>query len=70
MIPPRITYQQNFQKGLIPHESYTLAMTGTIIKHSDRDRKAWHEYIERVLKNRADWTDWCKACVDQILPGA
>jgi len=70
MIPPPIKNQQNFQKGLIPHESYTLSMTGTIIKHSDRDRKAWHEYIERVLKNRADWTDWCKACVDQILPGA
>ncbi len=70
VIQSAMAYSQNFQDGELSPQSLSLAMTGTVIKHSDRDRKAWHEYIERVLKNRADWTDWYKACVDQILPDA
>lgn len=70
MVPSAITYQHHFQKGLISPESCAIAMTGTVIKHSDRDREAWHEYIERVLKHRDDWKDGYKACADKTFPDA
>ena len=68
VIQSAIAYGNNFQNGKVTPESLTLAMTGTVIKHSDRDRKAWTEYTERVLKHREDWEDWYKACRKQIRP--
>jgi len=70
MIQYAITYQDHFQKRRLLPQSLTLAMTGTVIKQSDRDGKAWHEYIEHVLKNREDGEAWYKACKEQIIPSA
>jgi len=66
VIQSAMAYSENFQDGTLSPQSLSLAMTGTVIKHSDRDRKAWHEYIERVLKTRDDWKDWYKACRTQM----
>jgi|AntRauTorcE11897_2_1112592.scaffolds.fasta_scaffold262363_1 hypothetical protein len=68
MIPSAIPYQHHFQKEALSPKSYSLAMAGTVIKHTERDKKSWHEYLERVLKSREGWEEWYTACSQQLKP--
>ncbi len=67
VVQSALSYSQNFQDSKLSPQNLSLAMTGTVIKHSERDLKAWQEYIERVIKHRQDWKKWYIACSDQIL---
>jgi MoxR-like ATPase len=65
-----LAYNANFSKSALGPRDLSLAMAGTVIKHTERDKKSWHEYLERVLKSREGWEEWYKACTDQMLPDA
>jgi MoxR-like ATPase len=51
-----------FGKGFLEAEDLAAGITGAIIKEPNQDKTVWLEYLETVVKPRADWEDLYKAC--------
>ena len=53
----------SFGNGTITDEDLAAALQGAVIKDEDKDRVAWKEYLENVMKKRgSEWLGLYKAC--------
>ncbi len=51
-----------FGDGQLQPADLAAGLTGAVIKDAERDRPAWEEYLETVVKHRKGWEDWYTAC--------
>jgi MoxR-like ATPase len=54
----------HFGDGVIRAADVAAALTGAVVKDPVQDRIVWQEYLETVVKDRAEWTDLYRACRD------
>jgi MoxR-like ATPase len=52
----------HFGDGVVGARDLASGLTGTVIKDPVQDKLVWQEYLETVVKERADWKDLYRAC--------
>jgi hypothetical protein len=43
-------------------------ITGAVVQDPVADRAVWQEYLETVVRDRDDWSDFYRACRDVAGP--
>lgn len=55
----------SFGDGKVSAEDMAAGLQGAVVKDDDKDRLAWREYLDNILKKRgAEWRDIYTACRD------
>lgn len=52
----------HFGDGVISARDLAAGITGAVVKDPVQDAVVWKEYLETVVKDRADWKDLYRAC--------
>jgi MoxR-like ATPase len=52
----------HFGDGVISARDLAASITGAVVKDPVQDAVVWKEYLETVVKDRADWKDLYRAC--------
>jgi hypothetical protein len=52
----------HFGDGQIKSMDIAAGLIGAVIKDPSKDQEIWSEYLETVIKERAEWTDLYHAC--------
>jgi MoxR-like ATPase len=52
----------HFGDGVLRADDLAAGIIGAVIKDPIQDKVAWTEYLETVVKDRADWADVYRAC--------
>ncbi len=52
----------HFGDGVIRAADVAAGLTGAVVKDPVQDRIVWQEYLETVVKDRAEWSDLYRAC--------
>lgn len=53
----------SFGNGKMDEEDLAAGLQGAVVKDEEKDRVAWKEYLENVMKKRgSEWRDLYKAC--------
>lgn len=53
----------SFGNGTVTNEDLAAALQGAVIKDEDKDKVAWKEYLENVMKKRgSEWSGLYRAC--------
>ncbi|CCH27452.1 AAA family ATPase [Actinosynnema sp. NPDC047251] len=55
----------HFGDGTITADELASGLLGAVVKDRVSDTAAWREYLEAVVKERADWRDLYRACQDR-----
>ena len=55
----------HFGDGTITADELASGLLGAVVKDRVSDAAAWQEYLEAVVKERADWRDLYRACQDR-----
>jgi len=56
----------HFGDGTLKAADLAAGITGAIIKDPVQDKTVWIEYLETVVKDRADWKDLYRACRELV----
>ena len=56
----------HFGDGVLSANDVASGLLGAVIKDPVQDTVVWKEYLETVVKERADWKDLYRACREQI----
>ena len=59
-----MTLAAHFGDGRVNAEDVAAGLVGTVVKNPVQDGVAWNEYLEAVVKERAEWRDLYRACRD------
>ena len=54
----------HFGDGELHAEDMAAGLVGAVVKDPVQDKVVWEEYLETVVKTRADWRDIYRACKD------
>ncbi len=57
-----VSLAAHFGSGEIEAADIAAGLIGAVVKDPVQDRVVWHEYLETVMRKRADWTDLYEAC--------
>jgi len=57
-----VTLAAHFGDGRLSADDVAAAMVGAVVKDPVQDRIVWQEYLETVVKDRAEWSDLYRAC--------
>ncbi len=52
----------HFGDGTLRPADVAGGITGAVIHDPVSDRVVWHEYLETVVRERPDWTEFYRAC--------
>jgi MoxR-like ATPase len=52
----------HFGDGVLNAEDIAAGLVGAVVKDPVQDKIVWEEYLETVIKTRADWRDIYRAC--------
>lgn len=52
----------HFGDGVLRAEDVVSGLVGAVVKDPVADQVVWEEYLETVVRNRADWADLYRAC--------
>jgi len=52
----------HFGDGVLRPADVAGGITGAVVQDPVSDRAAWQEYLETVVRERADWSDFYRAC--------
>jgi MoxR-like ATPase len=52
----------HFGNGLLTAADVAAGIVGAVVKDPVHDAVAWREYLEGVVRDRADWADFYEAC--------
>lgn len=55
----------HFGDGVLRPHDLASGLIGAIVKDPVQDQLVWNEYLETVVKERADWKDLYRACKEQ-----
>lgn len=56
----------HFGDGVLRAHDLASGVTGAVVKDPVQDRVVWLEYLETVVKERADWADLYRACREMV----
>ncbi|WP_053714869.1 ATP-binding protein [Saccharothrix sp. NRRL B-16348] len=56
----------HFGSGTITADELASGLLGAVVKDRVSDTAAWQEYLEAVVKERAEWRDLYRACQDMV----
>ena len=56
----------HFGNGTLQANDLAAGITGAIVKDPVQDKMVWLEYLETVVKERKDWKDLYRACIDLV----
>ncbi|UXH79443.1 AAA family ATPase [Roseateles amylovorans] len=56
----------HFGDGLLSPRDMAAGLLGAVVKDPVQDQVVWTEYLETVVKERADWKDLYRACREQV----
>ncbi len=56
----------HFGDGTLQANDLAAGITGAIVKDPVQDKTVWLEYLETVVKERKDWKDLYRACIDLV----
>lgn len=56
----------HFGDGELKAADLAAGITGAIIKDPTQDKQIWQEYLETVVKEREDWDDLYRACIELL----
>jgi MoxR-like ATPase len=59
----------HFGDGRLGADELASGLLGAVVKDRVSDTAAWHEYLETVVRERADWRDLYRACQDLDTSG-
>jgi len=54
----------HFGDGVLRSADIAGGITGAVVQDPVSDRVVWHEYLETVVRERDDWSDFYRACRD------
>ena len=54
----------HFGDGVLRPADIAGGITGAVVQDPVSDRAVWQEYLETVVRERADWSDFYRACRD------
>ncbi|MEZ4920275.1 MAG: AAA family ATPase [Saprospiraceae bacterium] len=54
----------HFGDGELKAHDLAAAITGAVVKDANTDPLIWQEYLETIVRKRADWQDLYRACKD------
>ncbi len=54
----------HFGDGVLRAADVAGGITGAVIQDPVADRAVWQEYLETVIRDRDDWSDFYRACRD------
>lgn len=57
-----VSLAAHFGSGEIEAADVAAGLVGAVVKDPVQDLIIWHEYLESVMRKRADWTDLYEAC--------
>ncbi len=57
-----IALAAHFGDGTLRAADVAGGITGAVVQDPVSDRVVWHEYLETVVRERPDWTDFYQAC--------
>jgi len=57
-----VSMAAHFGDGVVRAEDVAASLVGAVVKDPVQDRIVWQEYLETVVKDRAQWTDLYRAC--------
>ena len=60
-----IALSAHFGDGVLRSADIAAGILGSVIKDPVADRLVWAEYLEVVVRDRADWNDFYRACRDE-----
>jgi hypothetical protein len=52
----------HFGDGVLRAADVAGGITGAVVQDPVSDRVAWQEYLETVVRERDDWSDFYRAC--------
>ena len=52
----------HFGDGVLRPADIAGGITGAVVQDPASDRTVWHEYLETVVRERDDWSDFYRAC--------
>lgn len=55
-----------YSDGVLRAADLASGLTGAIIKDPVQDKLVWMEYLKTVVKERDDWKDFYRACMDVV----
>jgi MoxR-like ATPase len=64
VITSGLTLAVHFGDGKLQPHDVAAGLVGAVVKDPVHDSVAWNEYLEAVVKERADWHDLYRACRD------
>ena len=56
----------HFGDGTLKATDLAAGITGAIVKDPVQDKQIWQEYLETVVKEREDWGDLYRACMEML----
>lgn len=56
----------HFGDGSLKANDLAAGITGAIVKDPIQDKQIWQEYLETVVKEREDWGDLYRACMEML----
>ncbi len=56
----------HFGDGVLSPRDMAAGLLGAVVKDPVQDQVVWTEYLETVVKERADWKDLYRACREQV----
>lgn len=56
----------HFGDGVLSPRDMAAGLLGAVVKDPVQDAVVWTEYLETVVKERADWKDLYRACREQV----
>src|SRR5579859_6232271 len=59
-----IALAAHFGDGTLRPADVAGGITGAVVQDPVSDRVVWHEYLETIVRERPDWTDFYQACRD------
>lgn len=57
-----IALATHFGDGVLRPQDVAAGLLGAVVKDPVSDRVAWTEYLENVVRGRADWAEFYRAC--------
>ncbi|MEV0583300.1 AAA family ATPase [Nonomuraea sp. NPDC050310] len=57
-----IALAAHFGDGVLRPSDVAAGIVGAVVQEPVSDRVVWHEYLETVVRERADWRDFYRAC--------
>ena len=60
----RAALAAHFGDGVLRPADVAGGITGAVVQDPVADRAVWREYLETVVRDRDDWSDFYRACRD------